>query len=147
MTYAAVMIARATKVARTYAEGNMNSAVRITRPTEAVFNRSTGVLDEPAEALVYAGKARITPLQGPVQLSIGDDPQFYSSCNVSVPLTVMPQVDDIVQITASPDPGVIGRVFRIEDVEGGGEMPVVRRVRATGVQHSRAQNYSNLGPL
>lgn len=141
------LIAQATRLAKSYAEGNMNCTVRVSRPTDAVFNRATGVLSEPAEATVYAGKARITGLSGPVQLSIGDDQQFYSSCYVSVPLSAAPQVDDIVQITGSPDAGVIGRFFRVEDVEGGGEMPVVRRMRVTGVQHSRTQSYTVPGTL
>lgn len=143
----APLIAKAAKLAKSYAEGNMNAAVRITRPTDPVFNRTTGFLAEPTEALIYSGKARITTLSGPVQLSVGDDPQFYSSCYVSIPLASTPQVDDIVQITAHPDTAIVGRFFRIEDVEGGSEMPVVRRMRCMGVQHSRKQVYTAPGSL
>lgn len=128
--------------AQRYAESNMIAAVSISRPTALVFNQTTGALVETSAAPLYVGKARITPMSGPLQFSVGDEPQFYSAASVSIPLAApVPRIDDVLTVTAHPDPAVVGRVFRITDVTGAGEIPDCRRLSVVGVQHSRTQSY------
>ena len=66
----------------------------------------------------------------------------FSSSYVSLPLTVDDeatdvQVDDIVLVLEHPDPAVVGRAFRVMDVDAGGQFPAARRLQVTGVQRSR----------
>lgn len=139
---ATAILAKAQEVAQRFAEGNMISTVDVTRPADPVFDSTTGLLSE-ASSEVYSGKARITPITGPIEQSTGDIPTFFQSCYVSVPLGApVPRVDDVVTITAHLDPAAVGRAFRVTDVASGGEIPVVRRLACTGIEHTRSGDYT-----
>ena len=137
------LIARSTvavrPLAQQYAEGNMIAAVKITRPSAPVFNRTTGGLAEMGEDEDrYSGKARIYNVTGPVQYAIGDEPQYFSSTFVSIPISApKPRIDDVVEVLSHPDPNLVGRFFRVQDVEAGGQIPVVHRMQVVGIQASR----------
>lgn len=124
--------------ARVHAEANMIATVVIERPTEPVFDRSTGELGMAPDSVVYEGKARVYGVTGPATYALGDEPQYYSSTFVSIPLSApKPRIDDVVKIISHPDPGLVGRLFRVQDVEAGGQMPVAHRMQVTGIQPSR----------
>lgn len=137
------LIARSTvavrPLAQAYAEGNMIAMVKVTRPTAPVFDRDTGGLAAMgADSVRYEGKARVYSVTGPVQYALGDEPTFYSSTFVSIPITApIPRVDDVVEILSHPDPNIVGRSFRVQDVEAGGQIPVVHRMQVVGIQASR----------
>ncbi len=126
--------------ARAYAEGNMIATVRVTRPSVPVFNRATGGLTAMGpETVVHHGPGRVYSVTGPQQYSMGDENQFYSSTFVSIPISATkPRIDDVVEVLAHPDPNIVGRSFRVQDVEAGGQIPVVHRMSVTGIQASRA---------
>lgn len=130
----------ATKIARDYAEANMVARVRVTRPAQMpVFNPQTGELGMPPEETIWLGAARVASVAGPVQFNLGDEPQFFSSTFISIPMRAKkPRVDDVVEVLRHPDPNMIDRMFRVQDVEGGGHMPVVFRMQVVGIQPSRA---------
>lgn len=125
--------------AQQYAEGNMLATVKITRPTAPVFDRATGGLAAmDAETTRYEGKARIYNVTGPVQYAIGEEQQYYSSTFVSIPLSApQPRIDDVVEVLSHPDLTMVGREFRVQDVEAGGQIPVVHRMQVVGIQQSR----------
>jgi hypothetical protein len=129
--------------ARRFAEANMTALVELTRPGAALFDTVSGELAADEGPVVYEGKARVYPVAGPVMLDLGDGPQYFSSSYVSMPLVdddgvnVLPEVDDLVEVLEHPDPLMLGRRFRVTDVEAGGQFAVVRRVQAVGVQRSR----------
>lgn len=124
--------------ARAFAEANMQATVRIERPTEPVFNRDTGDLGMAPDAIVYIGKARVYSVTGPATYALGDEPQYYSSSFVSIPQGMAePRIDDVVEVLAHPDPSLVGRFFRVQDVEAGGQMPAVKRMQVVGIQPSR----------
>ena len=128
----------ATLRARAYAEANMIATVRIERPVEPVFDRTTGQLGMPADSTVYEGKARVYGVSGPATYALGDEPQYFSSTFVSIPLgSTLPRVDDVVEVTDHPDPAIVGRFFRVQDVEAGGQMPVAHRLQVVGIQPSK----------
>lgn len=126
-------------LAQAYAEGNMIAMVKVTRPSVPVFDRETGGLAAMgSDATRYEGKGRVYNVTGPVQYSMGDEPQYFSSTFVSIPITApKPRVDDVVEILSHPDPNIVGREFRVQDVEAGGQIPVVHRMQVVGIQASR----------
>lgn len=129
--------------ARRFVESNMTAFVEITRPGEPDFVSSSGELEADSGPVVYEGKARVYTVSGPVTLELGDDPQYFSSAVVSVPLVddfgvnVLPQVNDLVEIQEHPDPLMLGRRFRVMDVEAGGQFAVLRRMQVVGIQRGR----------
>lgn len=132
----------AERYARRFAESNMIATVRVTRMGEPVLDPATGALDASPQVLVYEGKARVYAVSGPMTYSLGEEPQYFSGSYVSIPLFRAvgesdPQVDDVVEVLADPDPLVVGRMFRVVDVESGGQFPSARRMQVTGVQRSR----------
>lgn len=128
----------ATPMARAYAKGNMIARVRIDRPTSPVFDPVTGELGMGPDETIYEGMARVASVQGPTQYFLGDEPQAYSNTLVSIPIeATKPRVDDVVEVLAHPDLEIIGRFFRVLDVEAGGHMPVVHRMQVVGIAPSR----------
>lgn len=137
-------------IARVYAERNMTAGVVIMRPDVPGFRPDTGHLDATSMGEVYSGKARVYTVSGPVTMGIGDEPTYYSSTYVSIPLAVedpfsrpvsevaeSPRVDDIVQVTAHLDPLMVDRFFRVVDVEAGSQFPACRRMQCVGIQDSK----------
>jgi hypothetical protein len=137
-------------IARVYAERNMTASVVIMRPATPGFRTDSGMLDATSMGEVYAGRARLYTVSGPVTMGIGDEPTYYSSTYVSIPLAVSdpfsnpvaeiaqsPRVDDIVQVTGHLDPLMVDRYFRVLDVEAGSQFPVSRRMQCVGIQDSK----------
>jgi hypothetical protein len=140
VTNAVINHQRVIVVAREFAESNMTAEVSITRKASAVFDAETGSLTSGEPVVVYEGKARIYTVQGPVQNSYGDEPTYFSSTIVSVPVVTatLPRVDDLIEVTAHmADPIMVGRVFRVQDVEAGGQWMAARKLQVTGVQESQ----------
>jgi len=127
-----------TRYARRYVEANMTAMVKITRMDAAVLGED-GSLTATEMHTVYEGKARVYGVSGPMTMNLGEEPQYFSSTYVSIPYdSVMPRVDDVIKVTAHHDWTLVGRTFRVMDVEGGGQYPAVRRMQVTGVQNSKA---------
>ncbi len=132
------IFADASRDARAYAELNMVSQVTITRP--GAPEASTGHdMAATATTGVYRGKARIYSTSGAQWGDWGDDVQAAQSTYVSIPLEVAgavanPVIDDIVEVTAHLDPLLVGRFFRVVDVEQAGQIPAVRRMQVTGIE-------------
>ncbi len=142
MSVMAALVRRTTALAqqraRAYAEANMTGRVRVTRPTAPVFDRETGELGMAPDTVVWDGIARIYGVQGPATYSLGDEPQYFSSTFVSIPLAAQdPRIDDVVEVLEHLDDVLVGRFFRVQDVEAGGHMPVVHRLQVVGIQASR----------
>ena len=130
--------------AQRFAESNMTARVVITRPGDAAFDAVSGELLADAGPVVYDGKGRVYPGSGPATLDLGDGPQYFTSGFVSVPMVdedgvnVLPQVNDLIEVLEHPDPLMLGRRFRVMDVEAGGQMAVVRRMQVMGIQRDRS---------
>lgn len=124
------------RMARNYAERNMTAQVRIGRPGAVV----DGVdVSHPSTVLqrkvVYLGKARVYGVGSGGSSNVGDELTFWSSSYVSIPLSATwTQVDDMIEVVAHEDADVVGRWFRVVNVDSGGQLPVVRRHTVSGVQ-------------
>ena len=131
-------MSRARTLAQAQVEANMIAHVKISRSTDLHFDRATGELVANTDDLVWDGVATINMVQGPVTYNLGDEPQFFSSTYVHIPMrAAVPRVDDIVEVVDDPDPALIGRLFRIQDVEAGGQIPTSRKLQVVGIQPSR----------
>jgi hypothetical protein len=119
-------------------EANMTSTVIITRPAQLALEPD-GDLTATIGATVYSGWARVGKAQGPVTYTLGDEVQFYSSGTCTIPLTVSglptdPHVNDLLEVTGSADPVMVGRRFRVVDVEAVSIVPDGRRMQLVGIQ-------------
>lgn len=128
-------------IARRHVERVMNSKVRIGR-MDHVDDQDDPTKPSTTKILrtVYCGPARLYSLAGgggPQEF--GDGLGYMSSSYISIPLTdqkCWTQVDDMIEVLGHPDPDTVGRVFRVMDVDGGGQFPVVRRHTVTSIQRS-----------
>lgn len=123
---------------RAQVEANMTTTVVITRPSALALDGEDLVAT--LGATVYSGYAKIGKAQGPVTYTIGDEVQFYSSSSCTIPLMVGaaptdPHVNDLLEVTGSDDPMMVGRRFRVVDVEAVSIIPDGRRMQLVGIQH------------
>lgn len=137
-------------IARVYAQRNMTARVLITRPAAPDLDSRDGRLTAETLLTVYGGRARVWSVSGPVTMGIGDEPTYYSSTMVSIPLATTsplydpagevaesPRVDDIVLVEAHSDPLMAHRSFRVVDVGAGGQFPASRVLQCVGIQASK----------
>lgn len=150
----AALTARSNRVASLFAaaqfEGSMNSMVRITRGGEAdpawdeVTKQVTRDSDETeiyGPETVPAGWdpiALVKTVSGPVTMTLADEPQYFQSTFIEIPLWAnQPEVDDIVEILRSPDVRLVDRFYRVVDVEHAGQLPLYQRLQVVGIQPGR----------
>jgi len=132
--------------ARLHAGAHMYYTVLIVRMASPSFNSSTGMMAAAEKRQIYLGPARIWTVSGPQVLGIGEDAMVFSTTYVSIPwgTSPIPNTDDIVTVQSyDPHPGygdpeLVGRVYRVLDVELGGQMYAARRMQVTGIQPSAA---------
>lgn len=124
---------------RRYAESNMSATVTVVRKYKPVFNETTGELASASPSVIYTGKARVATSSGPLTYAVGDESSYFQALTVSIPVvTADVMVDDLVLVTAHPgDPAVVGRVFRVTDVEAGGQWMAARKLSVVGVADSQ----------
>ena len=125
--------------AQAYAESVMNSTVWIIRPAVATHNEAARTYVPPTMSAVYEGKAGVSLAAGAGSYSVGDEPTYYSSitCHIPHAPAIMPRIDDVILIDASPDPDLVGRAFRVTDVPAGGRVATSIDLAATGIAPSR----------
>jgi hypothetical protein len=144
-------------------EAEMVSLVQITRGMAASLGPDGELVPDPAVALVYSGICHLGTAAGPVTYTIGDEVQFFSSGTATIPLewdplgdgtlvTTLPQVDDLLQVTAHDDYGYVGREFRVVDVENLGTLAAYRRLQIVGIARSpgwidAAVRHPSAGPV
>lgn len=143
--------AMAIKLAGPIVEGNMTSQLRISRtdPEAITWDPVAKKVVVPPGDVIWEpdpdagpddlpmGIGAVKTVSGPVTLALGDEPQYFSSTFITIPMRApTPQVNDIVQVLTSPDPKLVDRFYRIVDVELGGQLPVLQRLQVVGIQPS-----------
>ena len=131
-------LTEARRQATLFSEATMTATVLVTRRNNVgALDYATGLVVD-APTTIYSGKARLSRVRGNVSMDIGEEVEYYSTLTVSIPLSAaLVIIDDMVQITASPDPHVVTRQFRVTDTEGGGDLPTSQTFNALGVARSR----------
>lgn len=129
--------------AAAYASGNRPYLVRITRPAaQPTFNRNTNTYTDPADTVVYEGRARLYTISGGSEADIGDERVQFSSAQMSIDSRpgVLPRVDDLVVVLSNAQSisnQVVGREFTVNDVEIAGHFDVGILLTLTGAAPSR----------
>lgn len=118
---------------RATAAAQMNCRVEISRPGEPTFNETTGIFT-PALQVIYSGAGRIWALDSAGTITAGDGSWTQEStyCSIAWDSLPVPRRDDILTVVSCPgDPSLNGHAFQVQDVDGGGQLRVSRRMRVT----------------
>lgn len=132
------------RYAQKYSEMNMTSIVRVDRPGTPTLDTSGGDVTAVVSKVVYEGKGRVSTVSGPVQYTLGDEPQYFSSGSIIIPLLdedgqpTTPQVNDIVTVLSHADVLMVNRAFRVMNVSASGQFVAAREMAVTGVQRWEA---------
>jgi hypothetical protein len=130
-------VALATQVARSYATNNMVSAIRVERMAQQPLDPVDKSQPIVAIATLYEGPARIAAINGPDVIMLGGGPQVFSAGYMSIPLGEDGiRVGDIATVTSHQDPMLVGRCFRVTDVQTGTWIAAVRRMQVLGIDRS-----------
>lgn len=116
-----------------FAESLMSATCEVReREGEPVTDPNTGETTIPAGALVYAGRCHIRPGGGsPVVIEGGE--AFTYDFQVSLPAAVSGVTGgQLLTVTDSPDPDLIGRVLEVEQVDRG-DYRTARRLQCNGM--------------
>jgi hypothetical protein len=138
--------------ARRHATAHMYYTVAITRMVAGAFDEATGGITSQIGVAVYQGPARIWTVAGPMVISSGEDQMSFSQTNMSIPWDTdpVPRRDDIASVLdyqlrdGFGDPALLGRHFRILDVQLGGQMYAARRMSVSVVSASSAWGEDSL---
>lgn len=134
----------AQELAQPYSVGAMNSLVVIER--YGGWDAGKGEYDDTAEQVIYddpdfpgiGAPAGVTPTQGPITSDFGDEPQYSDSVNVYIPKSApLPMIDDVVIVTAGPDPQFVNRHYKVTSVAGSGRLVSSIHLLAIGTAPSR----------
>jgi hypothetical protein len=143
---AAKSLAYASGLAKANSLGSMNSLVIITR--RGTYDLDSREYDPAAVEVLYddpdhpgAGAiAGVASTSGPMSLSLGDEPAYYSSLTIYIPQDTPGKhirIDDVVHIIATPDNYAVGRLYRVSDVPAGGRIFSSIELSCTGIAPSK----------
>lgn len=129
-------VVRAQPMAKAYAEGNMTSRVKITRPADNTFDRDTGLWTNPVDNVVVDNcPGHIATVSGGTTYNLGDEPVYYANTTCSIPLdSPRPEVNDDLEVLSCPDDSLVGRHFKVDGVDSGGMLAAFRRLSITGAE-------------
>lgn len=107
---------------------HMVDACKIWTPAAPVVNPTTGVASRPAGTIKYEGPCRFWEVNAGQQIVVAGEQITMSQAYLTLPYnSVVPESDDVVQITASDDVDLIGRVVNIISVTRGGGLRASRK--------------------
>lgn len=122
-------------------QSHMNCTVAITRLKRGAFNEVTGLYTATVGAEVYTGPARIwSSNAGTVFDSGGGELAMVTTyCSIPQDVVPVPDKDDQIEVQGCPgDPDLVGRVFRIIFVDGGGLMTPTRKMQIVSQSENRS---------
>lgn len=134
------------KYAQMHAEGAMNSLIVLTR--RGNYDEVSREYDEAATEVIYdnfsepgtGARAGVATAQGPLNMSVGDEPTYYSSVLIYLPQdgpVKNPRIDDVAFVVASPEADIVARYFRVIDAPVGGRMHASIELQCVGIAPSR----------
>ncbi|MGW6913712.1 DUF6093 family protein [Kitasatospora sp. NPDC054939] len=104
-------------------EALMVDTVRLLRPLEDVYDPVTGATVQPDPRVLYAGRARVRPAKAVAEeVQAEQRAVVLSRYDVALPWSAVPAggerllPGDLVEVTASPDPRLAGRVLWVTSV-------------------------------
>ena len=128
---------RARAYIRSHAEVNMTYECRIERISAGDFDENDSIYTAGETVELYEGPCRIWEVSGASGIPINGEEIILQSTRLSIPWNegVGIKRDDEVKITAATyDPALVGKRFRILDVDKGGDLRATRRFTIQGIQ-------------
>ena len=105
--------------ARELSESFMGDACQVRRAGNRALSEVTNIHAAPEVTVIYTGVCRVSP-SGPNTSELGGDLVTWKDAEVYLPVTTTGvKVGDYVVITASNDPAMVGKAFRITNVSSG----------------------------
>lgn len=93
----------------------------IRKPVASVFDPDAGYTDATGDT-VYTGRCWVRPFASEQVVQAGEDVEALHRYTVRLPWkTTGIEKDQLVTITNSEDPHMVGRVLRVRDVQGGSQ--------------------------
>lgn len=128
--------------ARSYLKKNMIAGVEAVRVVRTDPGSNIGATVK----VIYRGVGRLHMVGGPSNQYLGDELTVHASSNISTPISVDGRlvdirVDDQMKILRHEDELMVGRVFRVIDVDYGGQFSVHRTHQVTTIQPSAEWKY------
>lgn len=123
------------------AEAQFNCTVRIFPNGTPTLNATTGAYSAAEGVETYNGPARIWSADGGVTMNLGEGDYATTTTYCSIPwdATPVPENDNQIEVMACPgDPNLVGKVFRVMSVDGGGQMRATRRMQVTALAKNRS---------
>jgi hypothetical protein len=110
--FATAQIARAREVSEAF----MADTCEIRRTGSRELSEITNITAAPTTTVVFTGPCRVSP-SGPNTTELGSDLVTWKDAEIYVPVAATGiEIDDYLVITASLDPSMSGKAFRITNV-------------------------------
>lgn len=111
---------------------------RIWTPGPVVLDRTTGKTSRGEDILKYQGMCRFWEQTAGSAALLGDENVTISQTYLSLPYNApIPESDDIVKITMSVDPDLVGRTVKVVSVVRGGGLRASRRFSVQVVESQK----------
>lgn len=131
---------RARAYIRSHAEVNMTYTCVVERPgvpTADDFNEETSTYNDVAGLELYTGPCRIYELSGSGVIDVNFDHVVTQQTKLSIPWDEgvgIRRDDEVKIVSATHDAALVGKRFRILDVDKGGDLRATRRFTIQGIQ-------------
>lgn len=107
---------------------HMVDSCKIWKPGAPVVDPVTGVATRPQSTIKYEGPCRFWEVPSGTQVIVGDQQITQAQTYLSLPYnSIIPESDDVVQITDSDDIDLVGRMVNVISVVRGGGLRASRR--------------------
>lgn len=130
----------ARRYVRDRAQSHMNCTVVLSRFKRGTLDETTGRYTATTGTVLYTGLARIWSSNTGNVFDVSGTEMSMVSTYCSFPWDVaMPHKDDKIEVVTCPgDADLVGRVFRIIYVDGGGLMTATRKTQIVGQTENRS---------
>src|SRR5512139_3555892 len=111
---------------------------KIWKPGDVIVD-ANGDAHRDVALLKYEGPCRFWEVNAGAQVVVGDQQISMTQSYLSLPFdSIIPEQDDIVQITASVDSDLVGRVVNVTGVVRGGGLRASRKFSVQVVESKKA---------
>lgn len=124
---------------RSRTSDRMDDECRIFKPGGMVVDPVTHKAKRADAVVKYEGKCRFWEVQAGSQVVIGDQQVVVTQSYLSLPYDApVPESDDIVEITKSVDPDLVGRTVQVVSIVRGGGLRASRKFLVRLVDSQKA---------
>lgn len=128
---------RARAYIRSRADANLTYECVIQRVGVAAFNTGSSLYTAGAPSQIYEGPCRIWEITGGSVLDVNSEQIVVQQTKLSIPWNEgvgIKRDDEVKIITAPHDSMIVGKRFRIMDVDKGGDLRATRRFTVQSIQ-------------